>query len=53
MTHSRKALTVLALLMGLLTGGVCTHTAYWVDACVGSESGGYGVSPDWVNRCRK
>jgi hypothetical protein len=42
-----------ALLVGLVTGGSCTHVAYWVDACVARESGGFGSSPDWVNRCRK
>jgi hypothetical protein len=52
-TRSKKTLTVLALLVGLLTGGVCTQAAYWVDACVASESGGYGASSDWINRCRK
>ena len=53
MTRSQKTFTLLALLVGLLTGGVCTHAAYWVDACVASEAGGYGASPDWMNRCRK
>ncbi|MEW6472533.1 MAG: hypothetical protein AB1679_09690 [Actinomycetota bacterium] len=53
MTLAQKTLTAAALLLGVLTGGVCTHAAYWMDACVAGESGGYGASPDWVNRCRK
>jgi hypothetical protein len=51
--RSQRTLSVLALLVGLLTGGVCTQAAYWVDACLARESGGYGTSPDWLNRCRK
>ena len=53
MTRSRITLTVVALLLGLVSGGVCTQAAYWADACVARESGGFGASPDWVNRCRK
>jgi len=52
-TRSRITLTVVALLLGLVSGGVCTQAAYWADACVARESGGFGASPDWVNRCRK
>ena len=53
MSPARSVVAFVALLIGLLTGAVCTHTAYWLDSCVAGESGGYGMSPDWVNRCRK
>ena len=54
MTRFQKRLSSLvALAMGLVAGGIGTHTAYWLDSCVASESGGYGASADWVNRCRK
>ncbi|HET6288416.1 MAG TPA: hypothetical protein VFG15_16930 [Amycolatopsis sp.] len=52
MTRSRTALAVLALVIGFLIGAACARTAYWMDACVARESGGYGASPDWLNRCR-
>lgn len=52
-TRFRITASVVALLFGLLAGAAGAHTAYWVDACVARETNGYGMSPDWLNRCRK
>ena len=52
MTRCRPILAAIGLVAGLLVGAAGTQAAYWLDACVARESGGTGISPDWLNRCR-